>query len=368
MRWHQLLPAILAAAAIPVAGCADFSPTASGDRVNPSAQGHRGTDEGGSDAITVMAQNLYVGADVDAVIGAIVSPDQTDDLPALIHAIETLQQTDFPARATAIADEIARRRPHAVGLSEVSVIDIDLSGFGLPVAVQLDFLAILRAELAERGLDYAVAASVQNIAAAPLPGISLVDFDALLVDAGRVTVTAAGGQNFAVNIGPVAPGVTLIRGWVWARTTVAGTAITFASAHTEPNLGGVPLSGLRAVQVAEIVGALGSDDRVVLMGDLNDTPGSAMYDILRQAGFADAWTALRPGWDGNTCCHASDLSNRVADFSQRLDYIFARGLTREGDRLTGEIARFGDVPADRVMGPVSPIWPSDHAGLVASLR
>jgi len=199
MRWHQLLPAILAAAAIPVAGCADSSPTASGDRVNASAQGHRGDDAGRPDAITVMAQNLYVGADVDAVIGAIVSPDQADDLPALIHAIETLQQTDFTARAIAIADEIARRRPHAVGLSEVSVIDIDLSGFGMPVAVRLDFLAILRAELAERGLDYAVAASVQNIAAAPLPGISLVDFDALLVDAGRVTVTAAGGQNFAVN-------------------------------------------------------------------------------------------------------------------------------------------------------------------------
>jgi hypothetical protein len=63
-----------------------------------------------------MSQNLYVGADVDLVIRALASPDPSDDLPALLFAIETVGQTAYPARAEAIADAIARARPHAVGL------------------------------------------------------------------------------------------------------------------------------------------------------------------------------------------------------------------------------------------------------------
>ena len=86
----------------------------------------------------------------------------------------------------------------------------------------LDFLAMLQAKLAARGLNYALAAQVQNITAVPFPGISLVDHDAMLVDADRVTVASAGGQNFAINVGVVAPGVELKRGWVWARTTIDG--------------------------------------------------------------------------------------------------------------------------------------------------
>src|SRR6266498_3140701 len=54
--------------------------------------------------ITVMTQNLYVGADVDLVIRALGTPDPGDDFPALLFAIETVGKTDFPARAAAIAD------------------------------------------------------------------------------------------------------------------------------------------------------------------------------------------------------------------------------------------------------------------------
>jgi hypothetical protein len=32
------------------------------------------------------------------------------------------------------------------------------------------------------------------------------------------------------------------------------------------------------------------------------------------------------------------------------------------------VGRLGEVPADRLAGPVSKIWPSDHAGLAAKLR
>ena len=186
-----------------------------------------------------------------------------------------------------------------------------------------------------------------------------------------MTIDAASGQDFAVNLGPVAPGVVLIRGWVWARTTVDGQSYTFASAHTEANLAGAPpglLEQIRAAQVGEMVATLGTSERVVLMGDLNDTPGSPMYDVLASSGFTDSWRAMHPGVDGLTCCHVADLSDQVARFDQRIDYVWTRGFSREDGKVGGSVDRFGNVPADRVAGPAYPIWPSDHAGLVAALR
>ena len=324
--------------------------------------------------IAVMTQNLYVGADVDLVIRALGTPDPGDDFPALMFAIQTVRQTDFPARAQAIADKIARARPHAVGLQEVSQINIDLRPLGVSVVVDQDFLALLQAALAARGLRYQVAATSDNINVSLVSGlVRLRDHDALLVDADRVTVNEASGQDFSVNLGQVAAGVVLIRGWVVARTTIAGRSYIFASAHTEANLAGAPpglLEQIRAAQVGEMVASLGSSARVVLMGDLNDTPGSPMYGVLAGAGFADTWTALHPGVgaDGLTCCHVADLSDQVAHFDQRIDYVWTRGFVRDNGTIQGSIDRFGNVPADRLPGPAYAIWPSDHAGLLASLK
>ena len=322
--------------------------------------------------ITVMSQNLYVGADVDLVIRALGTPDPADDFPALLFAIETVGKTDFPARAEVVADEIARTLPHAVGLQEVSQINIDLRPLGVPAVVDQDFLALLQAALAARGLNYTVAATSNNIDVSLVSGlVRLRDHDVLLVDADRVTVNSASGQNFAVNLGPVAPGISLIRGWVWVRTIIAGQSYTFASAHTEANLAGAPpglLEQIRAAQVGEIVATLGADERVVLIGDLNDTPGSPMYGLLTSAGYTDTWTALHPGAQGLTCCHDADLSDGVADFNQRIDYIFTRGFARDDGKIFGTVDRFGDVPSDRLAGPAYRIWPSDHVGLVAALR
>jgi endonuclease/exonuclease/phosphatase family metal-dependent hydrolase len=345
---------------IAVPACTDSAPVAAPsfdvDRVATA-------DDAG---ITVMTQNLYVGADVDKVIGALASPDPNDDLPALLFAIQTLGETDFPARADAVADAIAWTRPHVVGLQEVSKIDVDLTGLGQPTVLHLDFLAILQAKLAARGLHYHLAAQVQNITAVPLPGISLVDHDAMLVDAERVVVALASGQNFASNVGVVAPGVELKRGWVTARTTIRGQSYTFVSLHAEADLAGGHLDALRAAQLSEVVGTVAHDERVVIMGDFNDVPGSQMHQVVTGAGFTDVWAAMHPRVIGFTCCHLANLSDHVADFTQRIDYVFAR-FSGSG-KLKGQIDRFGNVPADRVAGPTHPIWPSDHAGVRATLR
>jgi endonuclease/exonuclease/phosphatase (EEP) superfamily protein YafD len=107
------------------------------------------------------------------------------------------------------------------------------------------------------------------------------------------------------------------------------------------------------------VASIGPAERVILLGDWNDVPGSPMHQAVLGAGFSDTWADLRRHGGGFTCCHDENLGNRRASFTQRIDYVFSRGLKP----LT--VARLGDDPGDRVRGPVHRIWPSDHAGVLA---
>ncbi len=346
------------------AGCSDTTSPDPAGTVESRTRG-ASTDQAVAGRLVLMTQNLYVGADVDAVLLALGTPDPEDDFPTLLGAIETLERTDFPTRAAGLAAEVELARPHAIGLQEVSTIEIVLPPLGLNL--QIDFLPILRQALASRGLNYEVAAQVQNIDASPTQGVRLIDYDVLLVDADRVTVNSATSQNFATNVGPIAPGVSLIRGWVAANVTIAGEAYTVVSTHPEPDLGGNSLAQLRAAQVGEIVASLGNAAPAVVMGDLNDVHGSLMHQVLTGAGFTDVWTALRPGIAGFTCCHAADLSDRSPEFDERIDYVFARGLGHGNREVLGEVTRLGIRPSDRVDGPLGEIWVSDHAGLVVTL-
>ena len=317
-----------------------------------------------------MSRNLYIGTDLDIVVQALASPSTTDNLPALLDAIGDLQATAWPVRVNAIADEIARERPHVVGLQEVWQIDINLTPLGLPVDIDHDFLTSLDAALAARGLDYDIAVVGSAVSAAPMPGISVLDRDVILVDASRVTFDAGSvvAQQFAANIGVVAAGVNVRRGWVSVNAVVEGIPMRIVNTHLESG-GSAAVTQLRVFQVSQLMATLAGVERVVLLGDLNDVPGSPMYGVVAGAGFADAWAELRPGVAGLTCCHVEVLSNELAQdtFGKRIDYVFARGFAfRNGDML-GSIHLTGVLPGDRIAGPLTTIWPSDHAGVAAQL-
>ncbi len=326
-----------------------------------------------SDAITVLTHNTYIGADVDAVIAALISDDPNDDLPALQTAIATLGATDITTRARGFAREIARTHPDVVGFQEISQLSIHLGPLGLPVDIDLDFLPTIQAALAHRGLDYAVGAQVKNIDASLLGGlIHLVDYDVVLYNPKRVQWQTIVAKQFELNlsdlIGEIAPGVALRRGYVAGTATIGDATYTVVSTHPEPDLNAdVQLGDLRAAQMSEIVSVLQQADRAIVMGDLNDEPGSAMYQVLTGAGFADTWAELHPHRPGYTCCNLPGLSNRQTNFEQRIDYVFARGFELDRRALTSWITIVGDDWADRLRGPEYPIWPSDHAGLAAKL-
>jgi endonuclease/exonuclease/phosphatase family metal-dependent hydrolase len=327
----------------------------------------------GAATISVYSQNLYVGTDVDAVIEAF-GVSQEAALAALAEAVATLHRTSFPTRAAAIAGEIARTRPDVVGFQEGSRIDVDLTPLGIPLVAHEDFLATLESALAARGLgSYAVVDTITNIQVSLLSGlVSLVDYDIMLVNTDRVSVGPTFKKTYDHNNG-LFNGINLVRGYIEAQVTVGGREYVVVTTHTE----GTDLTPLvdyrqlHAQQMQEVVDRVGLTDLpAIVMGDLNDTEGSPMYQVMRDAGFTDAWRALRPGVAGDTCCHLDDLSDpnpNVARFDQRIDYVFVRGLDHAHRSVSGRITRFGLNPSDRLSGPDGTIWPSDHAGLEATL-
>ena len=360
---------VLAAATVVFSqACADQTePTPMPDADAASIEEHNGR-WGREGDVTVMTQNLYVGADVDAVITALATPDPEDDIPALLAAVATIERTDFPARASAIAREIGRTHPMVVGLQEVSTIGVDIPPLG--ISVHLDFQQILLDALAAEGLNYVAAVRLDNFTAAPAPGISLTDADVMLVDADRVQVLTTGSHTFSANLGVVAPGVDLQRGWVDMTADIGGRTYTFASTHTEGTGPEELLLQLHAAQVSEIVASLGTASPAVVMGDFNATPDSPAYQVMLGGGFTDVWGALRPGVRGYTCCQLADLSNARPVHRERIDYVWTRGLgdARGRHSLLGQVRLYGDVPSDRIKNAAGKwIWPSDHAGVIANV-
>jgi len=375
-----------------VLGCAEATPM---EPLTDLAAAKGGVPARGAQTITAMTQNLYVGANVDAIIEALTTPDPSDDGAALVNAYLELVRTEFPARAGRIADEIARNQPHVVAMQELSSITLDLSALypavlPIPIVYQMDFEPALMAALAARGLQYDIY-TVTNIDVdvAPVPGLTtarLTDRDALLVRRDiAVSDDGAGNYTLCLGTGPTCiggPPFPILRGYVWADVTVNGMTFRAVSTHFESGTS-APVRYVRAAQAAELMQLLGGvTTPVVVMGDLNEEQGGApnpsiggplpdlpaTYDILMLGGFTDGWAAMRPGVAGLTCCQLADLSNPLPGYYERIDYVLLRGFTWPSGTPQGKLTTLSATPsAVFPNGDGLPIWPSDHAGLVANL-
>lgn len=355
-RWSALV------AAFALVACSDSA------SLNPSASLHAdGAALSGGNRITVLTRNLYIGADLNPAIAALATETPADDIPAIIAAVNEINAAEWPTRVRALAAEIVRTRPQVIGLQEVWTVNVNLAPIGVPVALSLDFLSDLMAELESAGTAYVVAAAVTSIDAQPNALVGVTDRDVILVDSERVTVTPGSVElrNFTHHVPSPAPNVELLRGWATLHATVSGTPVWITSTHLEAGRNpGLPT--LRAAQAYEIVSSLGTRSPAILLGDLNDDEGSPMYQVVTGAGFRDMWREMRPGVAGLTCCHVEDLSNASANdaFDQRIDYVFTRGLQFRNDKLLGSVSLLGANASDRIDGR---LWPSDHAGVLASV-
>lgn len=374
---QKLLTSFAAALVVTLgAGCADLTDTAV-TRTRPadlSAVGER--------AINVMSRNLYLGASLDPVL-AITNPNEVPF--AIAQTWAKIVASNFPARAEALADEIVAGQPHLIGLQEATIYrrqtpsDFVLGNRTKNASVVVyDFVEILLAELAERGLDYRVVARVVNTdlefpmytGRPPLPfdDIRYTDQDVILARA-DVAINGSYGGNFAAFVPLNIGGLTspLLRGWVAVDAQFGDEQIRFANTHLEVQ----SFRPIQEAQARELVAALaGSPFDVILVGDLNSaandgapvTSKTASYQIMRDAGFADLWLRGNGHDEGLTCCHASDLSNTENNMTQRIDFVM---INQGTSHFVGGVQMdvIGEAPADRING----LWPSDHAGLIARL-
>jgi hypothetical protein len=353
------------------------STSASTSELPPAARADR--------ELTVMTRNLYLGADLDPVVAAA----STGNPAALIQAVSdtwaNVVATDFHERADALAVEIEESEPLLVGLQEVSLYRTgapdSFSGAPTPAThEEYDFLKILLGKLNnEQGPHYAPVVVNQNYdvefpgftSPGVLRDIRLTDRDVILartdLPVSQLKLSNAQTANFATNvslpIGGTGQSVTISRGWGSVDATVRGITFRFINTHLEPES---PSAAVNAIQVAQgneiLSGPAETGLPVILAGDYNsraDGTGTQTYGNSIEAGFTDAWSATHPGELGNTWGHAPDLKNTTVNFDRRIDLVLFRG---------GLCAFDADIVGEELTDRTpSGLWPSDHAGVVATL-
>lgn len=325
----------------------------------------------GTKDLVVYTQNVYVGADVDAVLGS--APEDLQD--NLFTALGTFVATNWPERAATIAGFVAQQQPDVIALNEVSTVTITGLAPFFP-DTHVEFLPIFQGALAARGLDYVVAGRVANVDANLSlggPGIRLQDYDVVLVRRG-IQVGNVSTGNYAAHV-PVtlaAGTIDLVRGWVMADLSEGGRTVRFVASHLEPQETSLPL---QLAQSGQLIAMLAdSPHPVVIASDLNTDPRDAApvtsYDQFLAAHFQDAWLARAGNThaSGFTCCEsAPDLRNPIPDLFKRIDLVLVRPEGKHGNATINpvRVTLVGDEPAERT---ATGMWPSDHAGVIATLQ
>jgi endonuclease/exonuclease/phosphatase family metal-dependent hydrolase len=344
----------------------------------------------------VMSLNLYLGADL--------TPAITAGSPAALAAAggdiwETVQRTNFPARAKILARDIVNGDPDLIGLQEAAKWYTGIPDGppippfnGSPAGTQVyDFQASLLAELAALGQPYVEVVS-QNEANIEGPtdlgfDIRLQQRDVILakkskVDAGEITWSNTQAANYPAQIQlnlPLLGGVASVqstRGYVSADVVVNKRAFRFVNTHLEAFQ-----PYLRAAQAGFLVQAgpaSTTTQKVVLVGDLNSDPGddppaipppavqplpSAYTLVTAVAGYTDTWPVANPGNPGFTSGFNEFVNDAdTSGLDSRIDHVMTRG----GVGVTSS-TRTGVDSDNRIQSGADLLWPSDHAGVVATL-
>lgn len=361
---------ILAAAALAFAGCdSNLVAPIAGDRVEGPANN--------PNVITVMTRNIDEGANLDPILLA-TDPNQVPIAVGQIFA--EMNANNFPERAGALAREIAETRPQLVGLQEVALwrVQTGPNPFAPATAVAFDYLDILLDSLRVQGVEYdSVAAQVGGdvqlpgvISVSPLTliGVRLTEREAIIARK-DVPVRDATSGNYRAAV-QISLGNTTIfekRNWVSVRATVGGREIRFVTTHLTQQRN----ESVQVAQAQELITMLaGEQEPLILTGDFNsaaDGSQTPTYGMLRAAGYGDLWSDRFPRAPGYTCCAADDLHDPTVRFDQRLDLVLVQDPRVPNGSGTPGLVRadiVGASPSDRT---VSGLWPSDHAGVVASV-
>lgn len=328
--------------------------------------------------ITVMSQNMYLGADLDALLSA-----QTPEELAVVFQQLQITSAGNMGRMQQIALQIVQHAPHLVGLQEVTHYTFTTAA-GTDT---LDYVAVLQAYLNyfyAAGLSGHTYQVVRQPLAEPPPQTVLLsptdtmivtyqDGDAVLI---RDDVTLVGeptlvkyDTNQMLMVGGEV--FTNYHGYVAVTADVDGVLLRFVNTHLEVQMFG----DVQMAQTTQLIDDFADETLpVVMVGDFNsaanhDAPEdqkTPTYRMLRDAQYADMWLREAHSVGGVTCCQAADLLNETSMLTQRLDLVMVRwGPASFGGQSAMEVV--GDQPGDRITVGEYTLWPSDHAAVAATL-
>jgi len=340
--------------------------------------------------VTVMTRNVFLGADLSPAIGATTIPQAIDGAGQIWNE---MQSTRFAQRAVPLAREIKRSKADLVGLQEVALWrkQTPSDGGAPPIspigtaatAVEQDFLATLRRELKRVGAKYRVVV-VQREFDAELPvdqdgsdatgGLFGAEFDARLTM--RDVILARKGTklklgktrkgHFDTRYEPNVGGLTIPvdRGWASVEARISrGNGRKARFRFVDTHLEAFGDTAIREAQARELTeGPLDTRKQVILVGDLNS--GIARHNEPERPGDDLAFRVLadfgmRDNGAVQSCCY-DNLFDPAAVFDHTVDHVLTKpGLATKRAFVTG------DDPEERT--PAG-LWPSDHGGVVSTLR
>ena len=371
----------------------------------------------GGKVIKVMTRNQYLGADLTPVITA----GTTDDFILEANAaFAQIAANNFRLRARRLATEVALTEPFVFVLQEV--FDFKLNGSNYPPPSPfLDHLEETLNALADRGLNYVVAATVLNLNLEDIPIVLDTDGDEVPDTPGLVSVSdrdvilvredvevtsipglcaipvtnpipmiplfpptlsstvSEDGCNYTAVVefnSPLLGPITINRGFVGVDVTVEGETYRVVNTHLEVrelppgNTESRIVQSLQAFELKEtLLATTPADRKLILAGDFNSCDQDTSvyigpleiippYQNIVQAGFTDIWDTNR-----FTSSDPGYTCCQEPNLSNRSSQLYERIdiiFVRDTPFLSWAFVT-GRVPIFPLFWP--PNWASDHGGV-----
>jgi endonuclease/exonuclease/phosphatase family metal-dependent hydrolase len=315
--------------------------------------------------VKVMSRNLYLGADIIPL--ATTPKEQFEEAAA--SRFRVVENNDFATRAKALAAEIKKTKPDIVGLQEAAIWrrgpDGVKDGSQTPATdVVYDSTEVLLKALADVGSRYRVIGGRDwfDFEAPTALGydVRLTQRDVII---GRVGSKVKFGKTFrggySEHFDPPTPiGVAQqLRGWVGVDAKLAGKRFRFITTHLEAYS-----ADTADAQMKELLKGVAKSKKkqTILVGDFNSAPGSNANDRGTSRDANAYYSAIDAGFRNPmkkrlTCCQPEDL-HQSKPFESWIDHIVVRPKIK--------------AVAQGIVGNtiVNGLWPSDHAGVWATLR
>ena len=319
--------------------------------------------------LKVMTRNVYLGADI---IPLATSPDEASFEQAAAQRYQVVLNNNFPARAKSLAAEIKKAKPDLVGVQEATTwrrgADGVKDGPATPATkVVYDSATELLKALKKAGAPYKLAVERPwfDFEAPTALGydVRITQNDAILIRKGsKVKVTKKFKGGFAHHFDPptVRGPAPELRGWVGVDGKLAGHKFRFVSTHLEAYSPAVADQQMQ--ELLKKSGPLGSKKRhSILVGDFNSAPGANANDRGTARDANAYYSAIDAGFRNplpkrKTCCFAEDLHSTADRLETWIDHVLVRPKIKA--------VKSGIVGTKQVGG----LYPSDHAGIFATLR